>query len=174
MAKPAKKPEGPSEIMVAALGEQRIPFMITGESPLIFNAVSEKARHELLLPRGRLSEPDKKVNLKHDPIGEFRSSVYQRRPEEKGLTRLTFPATAFKKAMADAALDLPGNASKAKIGRLTWVEGTNVDIFGVPEMFMTVVRMADQNRTPDIRTRAILPKWAAVVTIRFAKDLLSP
>jgi hypothetical protein len=169
----AKKPEVSQEIHVAALGKDQVTFQIIGESPLIFNAVSEKARHELLLPRGRLSEPDKKVNLKHDPVAEFRSSVYRRRQEEKGPTRLIFPATAFKKAMADAALDLPGNSSKAKIGRLTWVEGETIDIFGVPEMFMTVVRMADQNRTPDIRTRAILKKWAASVTITFAMPLLT-
>ncbi len=40
-----------------------------------------------------------------------------------------------------------------------------VPIYGVPQLRMDVVRSADMNRTPDIRTRAILPKWCAVLDL---------
>ncbi len=80
-------------------------------------------------------------------------------------------ASAFKAALKSAALDLPG-ASKSQIGRLTYVEGDLVSIYGVPKLLMSVVRSADMNRTPDIRTRAILTEWACRVSITFVMPLL--
>ena len=38
---------------------------------------------------------------------------------------------------------------------------------------MSVVRSADMNRTPDIRTRAILEHWAVPVVIQFVKPQMS-
>ena len=37
---------------------------------------------------------------------------------------------------------------------------------------MAIVRSADMNRTPDVRTRAILPRWACQITISYAIPLL--
>lgn len=160
------------EIQVSGIDVGVSPFAIVGTSPLIFNRMAEKAKRELLLPKGRKTAADKAQSIKHDPVEEFRASVYRRLGDE-GATRLIFPAPAFKGAMSTAALETPG-AKKAQIGRLVWVEGTHVDIYGIPELFMSVVRSADMNRTPDIRTRAILREWACVVTINYALPTITP
>ena len=168
-----KKKEQPAEevlqILKLATGQMRL--WIRGLTPLIYNAVSEKARHELLMPRGRLSSAAKAVSLKHDPLHEFQESVYRYREDQP--TRLFFPAGACKKAMMGAAIDIPG-ATKAALGRLISVVGDEVGVYGIPQLLMSVVRSADMNHTPDIRTRAILPKWACSLTIRFAQPMLGP
>lgn len=135
--------------------------------------MSEKARQELLLPRGRLSSADKAANLKHDPIEEFRASVYRRKDGQKGPTRLIVPANMFKAALRQAAIDMPGGTTKSQIGRTCWPRGTYIDIYGVPMLHMTTVRMANITRTLDVRTRAILPEWCATVTICFTEPVLN-
>jgi hypothetical protein len=143
---------------------------LVGSSPLVFNRMSEKARQELLLPRGRKTAADKQASLKHDPMREFRASAYAM-PEGDAL--LGIMATAVKGAMRTAALDLSGT-SKAQIGRLVYVQGDYVPVYGVPKLFMSVVRQAGMNHTPDIRTRAIVPEWAALVHITYVVPLLTP
>jgi len=143
---------------------------IVGTSPMIFNAMSAKARHELLLPRGRKSVAEKAQTLKHDPLSEYVNSCYRRIGD--GETRIIFPAAAFKSAMCNAALEVQG-AKKAQIGRLVWVEGDYVDVYGVPKLMMSVVRSADMNKTPDIRTRAIIRDWACTIRVRHVMPTLS-
>ncbi len=75
-------------------------------------------------------------------------------------------SSAFKGALKSAALDIPGS-SKAQIGRLTWVEGERISIYGLPELFMSVTRSADIARTPDVRTRCIMREWACEVAVTF-------
>ena len=75
--------------------------------------------------------------------------------------------------MATAALESDGT-NKTQVGRLSWVVEDDVAIFGVPQLDMRVVRMADIKRTPDIRTRAILPEWACRVTVQHVLPRLTP
>lgn len=145
--------------------------LIRGTSPFIFNAMSAKAKHELLMPRGRKTAADKAQQMKHDPFEEFRASVY-RYSDDNQPTRLKFPAPAFKGVLQTAALEVPG-ARKSQIGRLTWISGTHVSIYGRPQLLMSVVRSADMNRTPDVRTRAILAEWACEVTLTFVRPTLN-
>ena len=133
--------------------------------------MQEKAKRELLLPAGRKTAAFKAQNIKHDPIAEFRGSVYRWAGDDHP-TRLKFPAPAFKGALASAALEVPG-AKKAQIGRLVWVEGFSVDIYGTPELLMSVVRSADIAKTPDIRTRAILPEWCCRLVINYIRPTLT-
>jgi hypothetical protein len=171
---PTRKPET-TEINIDSLTINRgeVTLCLLGSSPLCFNRVAEKAKRELLLPRARrMTVAEKAQNLKHDPFAEYRNSVYRRGEYETGPTRLQFPAVAFKAAAAQAALDIPGVA-KTQMERLTWVQGDRVDIFGVPTLWMEVVRSADQNRTPDIRTRAVLPQWATMLSIAYVQPMLT-
>lgn len=160
-----------TEIQVVQIKQERITLRVIGTSPIIFNNVSLKAKRELLSPRGRRNDADRAQNLKHNPYEEFRASIY-RDSDESAPTLLRFPAPGFKGAMATAALDLPGT-KKSEIGRLCWVEGTHVSIYGVPKLLMSVVRSADMNHTPDIRSRAIVERWGAEVSISFVKPKLS-
>lgn len=167
----AKKQEKSVEMQVFEVKQGRVEFCILGATPLIYNAMSKKAKEELLKPRKK-SRAERDSTLKHDPLQEYRDSVYRRRDMDEGPTRLILPSTMFKAAIGNAALRVPG-ATKTEIGQLTWVEGTHVDLYGVPELFMSVVRSAGMNATPDIRTRAIVPEWACRVSIRYVQPQLS-
>lgn len=169
MAK-AKSSTNETEISILEITQGSLEFCVLGQSPFIYNAMSEKARHELLMPSPKKNAAERAANLKHDPFAEYRNSVYMNR-DDGAATRLNFRADAFKKALASAALDIPG-AAKAQIGRLVWVVGDRVDMFGVPKLFCSVTRSADMNRTPDVRTRAILPEWACRLSIRFMRPIL--
>ena len=172
MAAP-KKTENQEEITILPIKQGLVTIAFIGQTPLLYNTVNQKAQRELLMPRGRLSKADKASNLKHDPLVEYRGSVTRRREGDHGQTRLVMKSETFKAAIAHAALDMPGSASKAQIGRLTWVEGLSVDIFGVPQIHAGIVRMADIGRTPDIRFRACLPRWCGVVSIRYMTPMLT-
>jgi hypothetical protein len=143
---------------------------IVGTSPLILNRMSEKAKHELLMPKGRKTAIEKALSLKHQPVEEYRASAYTLK-DPKAPTLLALLSTSFKGAIRSAALDMPG-AKKAQIGRLTYIEGEFVGIYGVSKLFMSVTRSADFARTPDIRTRAIVPEWATRIRITFVQPLI--
>jgi hypothetical protein len=169
MAAP-KKAADSGEIQILEVVKGRMDFCILGTSPLIMNRMSQKVWFELLAPKGKKTAVEKASSLKHDPIKEFRDSPY-RIADEKAPTLLALLPTAFKRAMGTAALDTPG-AKKAQIGRLVYIEGEQLPVYGVPKVFMAITRSADMNRTPDVRTRAILPEWACSLSITFTKPIL--
>lgn len=150
----------------------RLTLCLLGESPFVCNAMSEKARHELLLPAGRKTSADKQQSLKHNPIQEFINSAYYAR-DPNSPTLIVMKSTAFKKSAMGAALDIPG-ARKTQIGRLMYLPSDEINIFGVPELMMAVTRSAGMDRTPDIRTRAIIPAWCAILNVEYAEPLLNP
>lgn len=163
---PTKRVEETTDVIEVNQG--RITVNVVGTSPLIIQRLSEKARRELLLPAGRKSAAEKASSMKHDPIAEYQASPYML---DDGPTLLALTSTTFKAAMGTAALDLPG-PTKAKIGRLVYVENDYVPIHGIPKLFMAVVRSADMNRTPDIRTRTIVPEWACKLDIAFVDPVI--
>ena len=85
---------------------------------------------------------------------------------------LGFPASGVKGAMATAALETAG-VNKTSVNRLIFLPQQKVSIWGTPKLFMDVVRSADMNKTPDIRTRAIVNQWCAEVDIAFVTPTLS-
>lgn len=167
MSKVTKSSE--AEINVIQISQGRIEFCVLGKTPLILNRMSEKASRELLLPRKKTAA-DKASSLKHNPPEEYRASAYKSVGNDAP-TRLLILSTAFKGAMRSCAVDIPGVA-KSEIGRLTYVDGDYVDIYGVPKLLMSITRSADMNRTPDVRTRAIVPEWAARISVTYVQPLL--
>lgn len=167
---PAKKTTADAEISIVTLTEGEIRFCILGTSPLIQNRMTEKARQELLMPRKKTAA-DRAGSLKHDPIAEFRSSPY-RMANPDAPTLLALLPTMFKQAMGTAALRTPG-AKKTEIAQLVRVDWDKMPVFGVPKIFSAVTRSADMNKTPDVRTRAILPEWACVLSVRFQTPILN-
>lgn len=167
----AAKKKVEKEVTVLEIDRGSVTFCVLGRTPLICNRVSDKAMRELLYPRKK-TKADREAHLKHDPLSEFRASPYTSRDPDSP-TLITFPQLAFKSALRNAALDMPGGAAKAQIGRLTSVDAGYTPIYGVPQMFMAVTRNSDINKTPDIRTRVIIPAWACQVTIRFIMPILN-
>jgi len=169
-----KKQEKNTPLVVDELKQHSLFMWLKGDMPLVYNAVSEKVKRELLFPRGRKTKADKEQNMKHDPVQEFRDSVYQNEGTSCA-TRLMVPSTMFKAAIMNAALEIPG-AKKAQIGRIVWVVGDTVDtvnVYGVPRLWTSVVRSADINKTPDIRTRAVLTEWCCRICVRYMVPTLT-
>lgn len=158
------------EIEIQSINTDVVIVPVVGTSPLLVHSMSRKARGELALPAPKGARK-KSGAPKHVPISEFRECLYlSRRPESP--TLLTFPTTAFKGAMLEAALRV-GGSSKREIGQLVLVEGAEVHLYGVPKVHVGIVRNSDINKTPDVRTRAVLEQWGAEVRIRYIKPKLN-
>lgn len=153
---------------IDALKQGRVTLKLIGNTPFYFNAMSAKAKRSLLIGGGKKTAAERK-ELKHDPETEFRDSVY-RLPD--GPTLLGFPAPGVKGAMATAALETPG-VTKTSVQRLIFLPEQKIKMWGKPYLKMDVVRSADMNKTPDVRTRAFLPRWCAEVEIAFVQPTLS-
>lgn len=167
----ATKKDELEQVQIVELKRARIVYHVVGETPLLMNSMSVKAQRELLLPRGRKTAVEKQGSLKHEPLQEYRDSIYRARRGSD--TVLALLNTQFKAALCTAALDIPG-AKKAQIGRLTSIEGgERLPLYGVPEIFCSVVRSADINKTPDIRTRCIVPRWACTVEVTYTVPVLN-
>jgi len=157
-------------IEIESLKTGKVDVWIKGRTPIILNRMAGKALRELLAPKGKKTTAEKQQTLKHDPVSEYRNSMSVR--IGKGPTRLVFPSPAIKGAIASAALETQGT-SRAQIGRLVWVDGMSCDLYGVPQLHMAVVRSADMNKTPDVRTRAIIPQWCLKATIQYVRPQMS-
>lgn len=170
---------GTSKTDTATISVNRIQtgfldLCIVGKSPLILNSMSAKSKGTLLLPEAtsrRTKAERAAAGLKHEPILEYQRSVY-RDITPNGGTRIMLPCPAFKGAIATAALRLPGT-TKTEIGQLVWIVGSYVPVYGVPQLLMSVVRSADMNKTPDIRSRAIIAEWSTRIIIQFVEPNLT-
>lgn len=158
-----------AEITIMEIKRGKIFFQVLGRTPFVMNSLSEHTGRILLLPPGKKNAAEKASTLKHDVLREYRDSMYLMPKSPR--TALGIPAVMPKACLRNAALDLPGS-TKAQIGRLTFVEGQMIEMYGVPTMGMAPVRMADIARTPDIRTRAFLREWACTVCISYVQPLL--
>jgi len=168
----SKKQNDSGEVTIEQISTGKADIWVRGISPLIYNAMSAKARHELLMPKGKKTTAEKANSLKHEPVEEYRNSVYKR--EGSGATRLVFPATAFKNAAVGAIRHIPNSGTNMTAMRqLLWVSGDVVDVYGTPQLFMSVVRSSDMNKTPDVRTRAILTEWCCCVRVQYVMPTLN-
>ena len=124
---------------------------------------------QILLAGGRKKTRAERIEIKHDPLAEFRDSAEILRT---GPTALGVRVVAVKAAMATAALETPG-LTKKSAERLLFMPGDLASLYGTPQLRMDVVRSADINRTPDIRTRCFIPRWGAEIEIEYIVPQLS-
>ncbi len=148
------------EIVVPALRRGIVKLRIIGQTPMFQNRMAAKAKQQLLVG-GRKKTAADRAQIKHHPVAEFRDSLEQMR---EGPTALGLRVVAMKAAMCTAALETSG-ITKTSAQRLLFMPGDLTALYGVPQLRMDVVRSADINRTPDVRTRAFLPKWGAEIEI---------
>lgn len=164
----AKVKEDSAEVTIVPLKRATVRLRIVGTTPLFQNRMPAKAKQQLLVGGQKKSRADR-VQIKHDPLAEFRESA---EILPCGQTALGLRVTAVKAAMATAALETKG-LTKSSVQRLLFMPGDLVSLYGVPKLRMDVVRSADINRTPDVRSRAFLPKWGAEIDIQFIVPQLS-
>jgi len=170
-----KKQTTENVIVTTEIKEGEVSCWIVGRTEIVLNRLAEKAKHELLFP-GAKNRGSRALGLKHDPFAEFTASAHTI-SDESAPTFLAIPAAAPKRAIASAAIDMPGGAKKAQIGRLCWVPGQcgqYLPLYGKPQLFTCIVRTADMNHTPDVRTRVIVPQWAVPLTVKFARPMVNP
>lgn len=160
-----------SEVTIQEIKMTAMRFNIVGTSPLVPHAVSAKAKGSLLFPAPKKNAAEKATSMKHEPYEEFVDACYKFTDHDDKPTRLYMPAGAFHGAMANVAIDMVG-AKKSQIGRLTTVPGGKIPIYGVPQIWMTIVRSSDMARTPDVRTLPILPEWCCQITVQFVGSLI--
>jgi hypothetical protein len=166
-AKPTPKPD---DDFVFGIPDYVLPVYLIGTRPLIYNSVSQKAANELLLPApwGK-----RRQGLKHDPLTEYRSSVYYRPSNEEGPTRLVLPSRMVKKALLSArafSSDAPG---EDRLKQCVTVVGENNDLYGVPKLLIARVTNSGKVAAPDMRTRAIVPQWCTQVRLRCLSDFVT-
>ena len=154
-------------ISIQLLEQETVEINFISKSWLFMNRLPKKAMEQLLLPPLTQNRASRQSVLKHDPVAEFRDSIYRCR-DDKAPTLVHIPNNAFKKAMAQAALDTPG-ATKAEIGRHVQVIDDTVHIYGTPYLDMRIVRMAGINKTPDVRTRAVFKEWGGKITVQYTR-----
>ncbi|WP_422057308.1 hypothetical protein [Sphingomonas sp.] len=150
-----------TEIVVPQLRRGVTRLRLIGETPMFMNRMSAKAKQQLLIG-GRRKTSVERLALKHNPLAEFRDSAEM---IEHGPTALGLPTIWLKVAMCHAALETAG-ITKAAAQRLLFMPGERAAVYGTPQLRMSVVRSADMNRTPDIRTRAYLPRWAVEIEVQ--------
>jgi hypothetical protein len=164
-----KKVAGPATIRPIRM--KNVGVNIVGYN-MLMHRFSFKAWQELLLPSRRKNVAERNETLKHDPIEEYRSSLYRNRdPEAPTLFHL--PNGIITKAMAQAAIDIPG-ATRASIERLVSCTNETLFLYGTPRLRMDMVRNSDINKTPDVRTRPFFERFAVPgVIIHFKADPLT-
>jgi len=163
----AKKQET-EDVTVQPLKRASVKLRIIGITPLFQNRMANKAKQQLLVGGQRKGKADRAA-IKHNPLQEFRDSA---EILPGGPTALGLRVVAVKAAMATAALETPG-LTKTSAQRLLFMPGDHAALYGTPQLRMDVVRSADINRTPDVRTRCFLPKWGAEVDINYIVPQLS-
>ena len=164
---PVKKQE---VITVPTLKTDEIQVHIVGATGLYVHRMSEKVKHTLLVGGGKKTAAEK-VGVKHNPRQEFLDCMFVDEGWHPN-SHIRFPSIAFKSAMGTAALVTPG-MKKTDVSRMVYIADEWVPIFGLPMLRMGVMRSADMNRTPDVRTRPYFPTWGSQITIRFVKPYLT-
>jgi hypothetical protein len=159
-----KKTAGLEGIVINPPEQRGFTLCIKGVTRIIFHKMSQKAKREILLPKGR----GKKDGPKHDPLEEFRESVYYMDDYVPGEnpTIVGFPSPGIKQCIAAAATDIP-EAVKAVVMRRTKIPGYYTSIYGVPEMLYSTVRLSGPNGAPDARFRCTFREWAAEVQVLY-------
>lgn len=157
-----------AEIRVTPLRRGSTRLRIVGETPLFQNRMANKAKQQLLVGGRKKTKADR-AEIKHNPLQEYRDSA---EIMPSGPTALGLRVTAVKAAMATAALETAG-LTKTSAQRLLFMPGDLTPLYGTPQLRMDVVRSADINRTPDVRSRAFLPQWGAEIEIQYIVPQLS-
>lgn len=166
-----RKKDEDSTVDIVQVNVGRIDCYIIGQTPLLLHAVGFKARGQLLFPSPKKTATEKATTMKHEPYEEYRAAAYKFRDSDDTPTRLYMPGAAFHSAIAAVAIDMVG-AKKAQIGRLTNISEEKLPIWGVPQMWSSIVRSSDMARTPDVRILPILPRWATRLTIEYVDSLI--
>ena len=150
-------------IEIPAIALRTMDIALIGDSPLISNAWSTKAKKMILQKQMKEATGGKEAK---DPKRDFEESIYRL---EDGTP--AFPAVAFKNASVDACTFVDGMTKVMARGAFH-VIGDRLPIEGKPTPREDMVRVG--MGSADIRYRAEFKKWRVHLTIRYNAAALSP
>jgi hypothetical protein len=169
----AKAPAGVIELK--PLNIQRIDVPVVGDSSLIVQAWSQKAKQEMLDKQLKKAKPAKAAR---DLWREFVDSLYWLSPKpdepteadvEKGT--FGFPAIAFKGASVTAVTTI-GSLTKVLVRQCFHIDAEFVQILGgAPSMREDVTKIGID--TSFLRYRGEFTPWAAILPIKYNADVMS-
>ena len=154
------------ELTINQLQVDSITVALIGNTPLILNRMSAKAK-QVLLVGGQRKTSAEKLEIKHNPVEEYREAM-DFNPDRADDTAIFFPAMALKRAMSTAARVTAGVAG-TDVDRLIGMTAEYIPIYGVPQLYIKMMRQAGQSATPDMRTRAIIGNWGTVFEVQFLR-----
>lgn len=158
---------------------KKVKVRITGDTPLIMHAWSEKAKRQMLEAQMGVSK-GKKKEVKN-PVDDFIRSMYWLTPMPEDGTvesfeeaiangaRFGFPVTAFKQAAISAAYRMGWTKDKVSVRGAFFIDADEdgmVEIHSdVPTMREDMVKIG--MGTADIRYRGEFRNWYADLTISY-------
>lgn len=149
-------------VSIPGLALSTFKLTLIGDSPLICNRFSEKAKKQML---DKQMKKAKQARAAKDPEADYRGSLYP-----LGRNKFGFPVVAFKSAMVDACSHAEG-ITKVEARGAFHINGELVEIKGRPTMREDTVKIA--MGTTDLRYRGEFKEWSTTLEIRYNKNVLS-
>jgi hypothetical protein len=173
------EPKSEATIVLPKLDIRHVEITLVGDSPLIVNRWSEKARDQMLNKQMGKATAGRE---KKDPWQCFTDSLYWLTPkpvkptqEDVESAKFGFPTIAFKNCAVDACTSLGrGNITKVAARQSFHVIGELAEIVGpTPKMREDMVRLAGPSASADIRFRGEFFPWTITLKVRFNSRVLS-
>lgn len=162
-------------IIIPEVDFRTMTVAVVGDSPIIFNKWTEKAKRMMLAKQMKKATTGKEAK---DPWMDFCRSMYwldgmPENPTEEDVenARFGFPACGFKAAAVDAGFQQGVLAKKTTARGAFHIIGDFVEIKGTPEMREDMVRVG--MGTADIRYRGMIREWSADLLIRYNASAMS-
>ncbi len=158
-------------ILIPSISFGYAKITLVGETPLIVNKMSEKARQQMLDKQMKVAKNPKEAK---DPQACFEGSLY-RIPGKKN--KYGIPAGGVKQCAVSACRFVDGIPMSIAQGSFHVLAGAGnlIEIDGdAPVMDEAIVRVGKfPNKVADIRYRARFDKWKVTVPVKFNKLVIS-
>jgi hypothetical protein len=149
-------------VCIPALEIKTFVLTLVGDTPLITNKFSEKAKQQM---RDKQQGRANAGRAKKDPEADFRGSLYGHPEGGYG-----FPAIAFKAAAVDAAT-CTGSIPKTVVRRAFHIDCELVKIDGTPTIREDTVKVG--MGTTDLRYRGEFLTWSTTFKVSCNPNVLS-
>lgn len=150
-------------VEIKAINILRVTLTLIGDSPLIVDAWSAKAKKGMLDKQMKKAQTAKQAK---DPARDYEEAFYRLENGKPG-----FPTVAFKAAAVSAGGRFSEGLKMTELRGAFHIEGELVEIIGEPKMREDMVRVG--MGTADIRYRPEFPHWTVKLPVRYNADKIS-
>lgn len=150
-------------VSIPPLRVEILTLTLVGDSPLIVNRWSDKAKKQMLDKQMKKAVAKRAAK---DPEQDYNDSLYHHPDGGHG-----FPTIGVKAAAVNACSQVEG-ITKVNARAAFHIDGELVKIEGEPSMREDMVRLA--MGTADIRYRGQFVSWSMTFDIKFNGNVLSP